>query len=247
MFAPAIPVSPSLGLAAIRPMVGPRTLWANWMDNLARQATLLVMKLLIIAGAYLVGSLLGTLLAVVLNRWVFRKKMPEVGKQLCSLICGVLLALLAALFVLGSGGNGLFGGGGGGEGSGENPTQTEGSSTGNTSPQEPVETPSPPQVTSPPQREVSKVIRVTVLAGAAVQKMGHFYLLEDDPTPRTFAEITDAILQRRPKTSERWTLWILFPADPNLAPPPNDPKVTRLVDWARQEAGLDVTFPTRPR
>lgn len=249
MFASAIPISPSLGLAAIRPMVGSRTLWANWMDNLARQATVLVIKLLIIAGAYLVGSLLGTLLAVALNRWVFRKKMPEVGKQLCSLLCGLLLALLAALFVMGSGGNGLFGGGGGGEGNGENsnPAQKEGSSNGNLPPRDNEEKPSPSQTSPPHQREVSRVIRVTVLAGEAVQKMGHFYLLEDDPTPRTFAEITEAILQRCSKTSERLTVWILFLADPRRAPPLNDPKVTRLVDWVRQEAGLDVTLPTRPR
>lgn len=245
MFALGIPVSPSWGFATTGSVVGVRTLWANWMDHLARQATLLVMKLLIIAGAYVVGSFLGTLLAVALNRWVFRKKMPEVGKQLCSMVGGLLLALLAALFVMGSGGSGLFGGGG--EGTGENPTPTEGSSTDSAPPQEAVGIPPRPQVSPPPQREVSTVIRVTVLAGKAVREMGRFYLLEDDPTPRTFTEITDAILQRRPKTGERLTVWILFPADPNLAPPTNDPKVARLVDWVRQEAGLDVTFPTRRR
>jgi hypothetical protein len=223
--------------------------WANWFDHLAHQATLLVIKLLIVAGAYLVGSVLGVLLAVALNRWVFRKRMPEVGKQLCSLICGLLLALLAALFVLGSGGDGLWGGGGAGNGSGEGANSSSAPRVGNhASPQEEThETPSPTPSVPPLHREVSTVIRVTVLAGKAVREAGRFYLLDDDPNPRTFSEITEAILLRRSRTKERLTVQILFPADPNLAPPQNDPKVTRLTEWVRQEAGLDVAFPSRSR
>jgi len=225
-------------------------LWGNLLDRLVQQATLLVIKLLIVAGAYLVGSVLGGILAVALARWVFRKRMPEAGRQLCSLIGGVLLALLAVLFLLGSGGDGLWGGGGGsGEGQGEGAASPYVSPSGNrpSAPQETREIPSPTAPEPPPPREVSAVLRVTVLAGKAVREAGRFYVLDDDPNPRTFSEITEAILQRRSRTQERLTVQILFPVDPNLAPPPNDPKVTRLTEWVRQEAGLDVAFPSRPR
>ncbi|MCS7022685.1 MAG: hypothetical protein NZU63_12765 [Gemmataceae bacterium] len=223
--------------------------WADLWNDLTHRLTLLVIKLLIVAGAYLVGSLLGSLLAATLNRWVFRQRLPDIGKQLCSLTCGVLLAVLVALYVFGSGGSGLFGGGGAGPGTDTNASSEQSAGQipdGRSTVDPPREPPSPsPKTSLPPSREVTSVIRVTVLAGRAVRQPERFYQLEDDRTPLTFTELTAALRQRAESIKDKPTLRIEFLPDPNLAPPLNDPKVTQLADWARVEARWNVTFPSR--
>ena len=72
---------------------------------------------------------------------------------------------------------------------------------------------------------------------------GKYYLVDDDPNPRSLSEAKEAILARKAKSKGRTMLQVLFLSDPNLAPPRIDPKVTDVTRWATEEAGLDVTFP----
>ncbi len=224
--------------------------WADLGNTLAERAQVFVLKLLVVIGAYVVGSILGTLLAAALNRWVVRGKLPEVGRQICQAVCGILLAVLAALLVMGEGGGGRFGAGR--SGGGPEPDTTGTASTPSDA------TPSsktPSVVTNPPAVSTAPAVptlRVTVLAGAAVRQPGRFYQLEDMPQHLTLQEVKAEISKRAaeiakgvPAPTEPLTVLIVFPADPNIAPPFDDPKVVLLAEWVRQEAGLQVMFPPR--
>ncbi len=224
--------------------------WANLVNTLAERAQVFVIKLLVVIGAYVVGSMLGTLVAAALNRWVFRGKLPEVGRQLSQVICGLLLAILAALLVMGEGGSGLFGGGRGGGGPDPDATGTASPSSDATpSPKIPSVIPPPPET---PKVPAVTTVRVTVLAGAAVREPDRFYQLDDSPQHLTLQEVKAEISRRAAEiakgaatANQPLTVLIVFPADPNIAPPFGDPKVVLLADWARQEAGLQVMFPPR--
>jgi hypothetical protein len=218
----------------------PFTLWSNWADHLMPRATALIVNLLVVAGAYLVGKFIGSLLTWIVQRWVFRRQFPEPFKQLCSLMSGLLLAVLAALLVFGSGGGSWLGGGSGlATGS-----QEHNVSRVDSSPSAQPQTPEKPAVEPANQRELTHVVRVTVLAGKAVRHQGRFYILDDNPEALSFEELTALLWNHRQAVKDKLTLRIQFLADPERAPPLNDPKVVQLAQWARQEAGMDVTFPT---
>lgn len=149
----------------------------------------------------------------------------------------VILLLLLLLFRL------VSCGGGSGQ-SGEGTNTPSGSNQSSPTPP-PVNEESKETSHDPPlQRQLSTVVQVTVLAGKAVRQPGHFYLVDDHPSPLSFEEVKQSLLKRRQTVPDKLTLQIQFLPDPEQAPPLHDPKVVQLANWARQEAGMDVTFPS---
>jgi len=201
----------------------------------------LVNNLLLVAGGFLFGYLLGSVAGWAIGKWVFKKNSTDTFKQIGRPVGGIIFAIIVALIVFTGKGKSP---GDGGDGKG---APTADVSTGkNSSPvvDLPKQTPNvaTPKLDTTP---VELAIRVTILAGAAVPAEGKFYLLDDDKTTdaKNLTELKKAIEDRKAKVKGRTTIAILFPADPNLAPPRNDKKVTDVTRWATEEAGLDVTFP----
>jgi hypothetical protein len=58
------------------------------------------------------------------------------------------------------------------------------------------------------------------------------------------SELKRIVIERKAKVSGKVTLVVLFPTDPNFAPPRDDKKVTDLTIWADEEAKIGVFFPT---
>jgi hypothetical protein len=191
---------------------------------------------LLVAGAFLVGYILGGLIGWAIGKWALKQKSPDTLKQIGRPVGGIILALIVALLVF-TGMGKRFGEGGEGSGtpndSGKKDAATNTDHSANPKVIPPKVDQTPPEAT----------VRVTVLAGAAVRSERKYYLLDDNSTPVTLEELKDAISARKAKTKGRVVLQVLFSSDPNLAPPRNDPKVTDLTRWATEEAGLDVTFP----
>ena len=202
----------------------------------AQQAVVdFVRNCLLVAGAFLVGYILGGLIGWAVSKYALKRQSTEIYSRAGRLVGGVLLAFIVALLVF-TGLGKRWGPGGDGAG-----TPSETGTKDRTDPS----SPSDPRVVPPKvdQSPVDVTVRVTVLAGAAVRSEGKYYLIDDDPNPRNLSEAKEAILAAKTKAKARTMLQVLFSSDPNLAPPRNDPKVTDVTRWATEEAGLDVTFP----
>jgi len=211
-----------------------------FVSGAAERLAGLAIKCLAVAGGFLAGYLLGGLIAYALDRWVFGQKAPDVVKRGVRWVCGLILAIVVAMIVFGEGGGGF--GLGGGEGKGSGATGGEGKNKQTQQPATPDrDRPPVSPVTPADNRPTEVVIRITILGGTDVVQE-RFYLIDDDRTPRTFAEVRAAVGARKAKDPRKTTLAILFPPPPNRLPLEH-PAVTQLVNWARDEAGLDVTFP----
>jgi hypothetical protein len=199
----------------------------------------LVVNGLAVAGGFLLGWVLAAVAGLLLDRWLFRRRTPPVAHKMLRLVGGVAVAVLVALIVFGHGqGWTLFGGGLDGSANG----------TGPTTPTTPAETKSEADTLSkaaPPKPAADAApagerIRVTMLGGADVKDQ-RFYLVEDDPTPRTLAEVKAAVLRKKESTPKKLAVEIRFAAQNTL--PQTHPAVLQLANWAGQTAGLTVTFP----
>jgi len=205
-----------------------------FLDDAKQSIVQFVNNCLLVAGAFLVGYILGGLIGWALGKWALKQERPDTLKRVGRPTGGIILAIIVALLVFTGMGKRW---GPGGEGAG-----TTDDSGAKDSRRDSASDPrvSPPKLDHDP---IEATVRVTVLAGAAVRSEGKYYLLDDDPAARTLAELKEAITARKAKTKGRTMLQILFSSDPNLRPPRNDPKVTDVTRWATEEAGLDVTFP----
>lgn len=198
--------------------------------NPARFAQLVV-NLLAVGG----GFLLGYLLAGGVVWWLGRGKAPDGLKRTARLLGGVAVAVLVFLIVFGHGlGWTLFGGGlaGTDNGSGKGPADRT----------EPVSTAPdrPPVQPAKPLPPAGERVRVTLLGGPDVKDQ-RFYLVDDDPAPRTLDEVRTAALRRKEEAGAKGlAVEVRFAATNTL--PREHPAVTRLERWAA-EAGLTVTFP----
>lgn len=83
-------------------------------------------------------------------------------------------------------------------------------------------------------------MRITLLGGTDVKDQ-RFYLIDDDAAPKSLAEAKAAIQKAKDATSKTLGLEIRFASQNAL--PQDHPAVTQLARWAREVAGLTVTFP----
>jgi hypothetical protein len=210
------------------------------LSELRGEFTELLNDVLLVAGGFLVGYLLGGVVGWALGKWVFKQKSTDTLKRVGRPVGGIILAIIVALIVF-TGKGKAPGDGGEGKGSSTSDTAGKNTSSGVNS------TKTDPKITTPKldTTPVEQTIRVTILAGTAVPAEGKFYLLDDESRndAKSLSELKKAIEERKAKVKGKVILAILFPEDPNLAPPRNDKKVTDVTRWATEEAGLDVTFP----
>jgi hypothetical protein len=205
-----------------------------FLENAQSAVVDFVRNCLLVAGAFLIGYVLGGVIGWGVSKYALKRQSTEIYSRFGRLVGGVLLAFIVALLVFTGLGKRW---GPGGEGAGT-PSDSGAKDARRDSASDPRV--SPPKVDHDP---VEATVRVTVLAGAAVRSEGKYYLIDDDATARTLAELKETISARKAKTKGRTMLQILFSPDPNLRPPRNDPRVTDVTRWATEEAGLDVTFP----
>jgi hypothetical protein len=198
--------------------------------------TELVTGLLMVAGGFLVGYILGGIDAWAAGRYLLKQKDPEVFKRVGRPVGGVVLALIVALIVFTGKGKPL---GEGGDGKG-NPDTDPNARSGTP----PVPHKNDPDIKLPKTPEVKladATLRVTVLGGTDVRE-GRFYLIDDDRTPKTFDEFKQAVTARKAAEKGKLMVAILFPAKNAL--PLGHPAVVDLSRWVNEEAKLDVLFPT---
>jgi hypothetical protein len=213
------------------------TILPLFVSGMADKLATFVIKCLAVGGGFLAGFLFGWALAAALNRWVFRSKVGPQVVQLTRLVFGLVVAVLVALIIFGEGGGGLFGHGRG-EGEGK------GTASENTSKDQPAppKADDPNKATTPPEaRPAEVVIPVTILGGTDVRDE-RFYVVGTDRAPKTFAEARAAISATKAAEKRKVSLAILLSPPPNRLPLDHR-AVTQLTNWAKDEAGLDVTFP----
>jgi hypothetical protein len=180
-------------------------------------------------GAFLVGYVLVAILGWWCDKYLLKRKSPELLHRVCRLLGGLILAILVAMM--------LFGGGGGsGDGTGD------GAGAGKASPGHATESDS-----TDPKANAAKVappvevrVRVLVLGGTDVKDQ-KFYVVDDDPAPLAFADAKAAIQKKKDATAKSVGLEIRFPVQNAL--PRDHPAVAQLARWAGEVAGLTVTFP----
>lgn len=208
----------------------------------AERVAQFVVNVLAVGGGFLAGFVLTGFVVWLLDRWLLAGKSPPQLKRAARVVGGLLLAVLVALIVFGSGsGWGLFGAGTGdskGQGMSDQTGDGKGGTPAKAGPeaQQPAVEPSTPQRDLPPPEQR---VRVTVLGGAEV-KDERFYLVDDDRTPKTFAEVTAATTAKKTASGKAVGLEVRFSSDNTL--PRDHPAVTRLARWA-QEHGVTVSFP----
>lgn len=211
----------------------------------AERVAQFVVNVLAVGGGFLAGFLLTGFVVWLLDRWLTGGKAPPTLKQAARVVGGLVLALLVALIVFGSGsGWGLFGAGIG-DSKGQGATDQAGDGKGGTpvtagpeAQQPAVEQSSQVRDLPPPEQRV----RVTVLGGTAV-KDERFYLIDNDQPPKTFAEVTSAVGAKKAASGKAVGLEVRFSTENTL--PRDHPAVTRLVRWG-QEQGVTVSFPANP-
>jgi hypothetical protein len=135
----------------------------------------------------------------------------------------------------------VFGGGGGeGDGTGDGVGNNKASPVNGTLEPNSVST----ELKSTPTRSTGPTpeerIRITMLGGSDVKDQ-KFYLIEDEPTPRTLAEVKAAVQKRKDATTKTLGLEIRFTVQNTL--PQEHPAVGLITKWAREIAGLSVSFP----
>ncbi|MCS6865722.1 MAG: hypothetical protein RMJ56_01910 [Gemmataceae bacterium] len=210
--------------------------------GLENRVVMLVFKCLAVGGGFLVGYLLGYGLAWALNRWVFAYKAPGQLKSACAILAGVGLAIVVALFVFGEGGRGLFGGGGPAEGTGVTAPDDR-SPTPPPRPEKKDDPPPPQEEPLTPPQPADVLVHVTILGGSDVPNDDEkFYLIDDDPSRKTFSELKDAILKRQ--AQKKGTVGIVIHFRPKNAPSLDPPhySISQLTRWAKETAKVDVTF-----
>jgi hypothetical protein len=193
----------------------------------------LVEGLLATAGGFLVGYVLVAILGWLFDKRVIKRQSPEFLHRVCRLIGGITLAFLVAMYVFGGGGGD---GGGIGEGTGNNKASPVNGTLDPKTPNADLLA----NATKSPGLAPEERLRITMLGGNDVKDM-KFYLVEDDPTPRTLDEVKAAVLKRKESTMKSLGLEVRFTAQNTLAQ--DHPAVGRLTKWARESAGLSVSFP----
>jgi len=147
----------------------------------------LVINCLAVGGGFLVGYWVSWAAIKLLDRQFLAGRTPPTLKRYSQILGGILVAVLVAFLLFGSGGTGSGGTGAGG-GPTEQPGEGKGPGEGPIVPK--VETPveTPPPITPPdPDAKVEKVT-VKVLTGLDV-KDAKYYLIEGDPTAKTIDEL----------------------------------------------------------
>ncbi|MBA4187633.1 MAG: hypothetical protein C0467_06395 [Planctomycetaceae bacterium] len=209
----------------------------GFFTNAENAITELINDCLLVAGGFLVGYVLGGVLAWAVGRYIFKQKDTSNFKAIGKPVCGAILAVIVAMIVF-TGKGKPIGEGGDGKGSSNNDPNSGKSNPPNPNPDLKTD----PKV-SPPKVDIKPAdvtLRVTVLGGVDVVNE-RFYLLDDDRTPKTFAELKTAISERRAKEKGKVVVAVLFPTKNAL--PREHPAVTQVGKWAAEEAGLDVVFP----
>jgi hypothetical protein len=203
----------------------------------AEQLTDFAMRLLAVGGGFLVGHVLSGVIAWALDRWITGGKTPQGVHRVARMFGGVALALVVALLLFGRGGYGD----GSGPGGGPNPNDKGAGGGSSTQPTDIKDVQPPlvlPKDTTPPEQRV----RVTMLGGADV-KDEKFYLIDDDRTPRAFADVAAAVNAKKAETKKPVGVEIRFTADNTLAE--NHPAVLRVISWAKAH-DVAVTLPAKP-
>ena len=202
-----------------------------FLDNAQKSVQQFLHNCLLVAGAFLVGYILGGVIGWALGKWAFGQKDPTTLKQVSRPIGGIILAFIVALLVF-TGMGKPFGEGGEGKGtpndSGNKDTQSPDRNTVN------------PNLTPHTElKPADRYFRITILEGNDVPSAGRFYQLEDGQV-KTLEELKPLILEAKSREKGKIALAIQFRKNT----PPGDPRlVTNLTHWATEEAGLDVTFP----
>lgn len=180
-------------------------------------------------GAFLVGYVLVALLGWFFDKYLLKRKSPELLHRVCRLLGGLILAILVAMM--------LFGGGGGsGDGTGDG----AGTGTASPGPASNAESTDPKAVAAKVAPPVEVRVRVLVLGGTDVKDQ-KFYVVDDDPAPLAFADAKSAIQRKKDATAKSVGLEIRFPVQNAL--PRDHPAIAQLARWAGEVAGLTVTFP----
>lgn len=218
----------------------PAELFALEMLDTSKAAQYLL-RGLAVGGAFLVGYVLTWVVAKLLDRSLTAGKSPSAVHKSARFLGGLLLAVIAAIFLFGPGGDGLGFGGGPGEGKGQGTGEGKGGDA--TRPTQPITA----DVKAPDQTKAEAVppeqrVRVTMLGGEDV-KDERFYLLDDDRTPHTFAEVTATVSAKKSASAKPVGIEVRFSATNTL--PRNHPAVLRLTNWS-QANGVTVSFPAQP-
>jgi hypothetical protein len=208
----------------------------GFLDNAKEALTEFVNNCLLVAGGFLIGYILGGVLGWAFGKWILRQEKPDTTKRVGRPVGGAILAIIIALLVVTGKG---MGPGSGGDGKGNTNADTANKANQQT-PVDPNVLPKIPIVKPPDSKPADVTIRVTVLGGEDVQG-DKFYLIDDDTTPKTFAELKDALAARKDKEKGRVAVAILFPSRNAL--PREHPAITRVAKWVNEEAGMDVVFP----
>jgi hypothetical protein len=199
-------------------------------EDMIQEITLFVGR--IAAGIFgaVAGAILTALAVWTLCRFTVRRQPPRPVNRMLRMLGGLAGAIAAILFLpigyggfgLGSGGLGLGPGGGGFK---PNDARQAASLSG-----------IDPKESQPPPR-----IAVVMLGGSLVRGEA-FYRFDDDPTPRTLAEIQSK-LRGGANADHPPGLDVVIYFEDSLAQ--QSAPVQRLVEWAKQ-AGLSVTVVTKP-
>jgi hypothetical protein len=196
-----------------------------------------------VVGGFIAGWLIGAIGGWAVDKWMFAKRSPAAAKKAINILCGLLLAILIGFLVFGEGGGrgwGFSGDGNKGEGASTNPD------AGKTDPDTPPDKKTPPKIETPKTQDVKpgdSQVRITFLGGDAVQG-DRFYLMDDEPVPKSFAELKAALIKRRDAATGTLTLVVLFPTDPRQRIDPNSINVAQVTAWAEAQ-GIGVFRPAR--
>jgi hypothetical protein len=209
----------------------------GFLSDAKEAFTELVTGLLMVAGGFLIGYLLGGVVAWAAGRYVFRQQDTTSLKRLGRPVGGAVLALIVALIVFTGRGKPH---GEGGDGKGDPNADPNATKSGTPPVSVPKVDPNAAPPKTPEVKPAESTIRVTVLGGTDVRD-GRFYRIDDDPNPKTFDELKQAVTARKATEAGKLMVAILFPEKNAL--PLGHPAVVDVSRWAKEEAKLDVLFP----
>jgi hypothetical protein len=187
---------------------------------------------LIVVGGFALGYVFTGMLAYAFDKWATKGQSPAGLHKLIRWIGGIVVAVIVALYLF-QGGKGT--GGTGGEGNAPSP-QLAGTGSVNT----PVTSQTPTSTKPVPNVQTHEIIRVTILGGS--QPEAKYYVAEDESRRTVDIDgIKSHILNRKKSSEKPVVLELRRHPTPTILR--NNPIVTDLENWARNEERLGVIFP----
>jgi len=206
-------------------------LLASYFSDIEKNFEKFVMNCLTVAGAYVIAYFGSGLILGALDKYAFKKKLPDFVKKSISVLTGLVIAILVALYLFRSGGSGGEGDGGPGTGTGDSKHETKGDEPPQPAPKN---QPTPKPVELPKGTGKRTPVTIELLSGSAGTG-GRTYRIDGEL--KNLEELKAALIGRAATLPDGIELHFSTPG-PDPVVIDRHVGIQQLRDWHKTQKGI---------